>query len=226
MCSYNAVCTPGLNGSQCVPSCANDVFNNDILRGQLGFTGMIVSDCGAITGIGPAQHNFSQKGHETRAGLRGGCDLNCGTVYKSQVDASLASGLITEEDVTRALNRSMTQLISLGMAEASPPWGHLNESDIDSPPNRQTALDAARQGMVLLKNEGGLLPLRSAGPSSRLKVAVLGPHFNSSTHLLANYYGENHLVLNSTPLLGLRRRSEVEVRTPVLYRFATSSHRR
>ena len=63
---------------------------------------------------------------------------------------------------------------------------------------------------MLLKNEG-LLPLKPRSPARKLKVAAIGPHFNSSTHLLANYYGGNDLVLSETPLLGLKRRPELEV---------------
>ena len=75
MCSYNAV--------NSVPSCANGVFNNEVLRDRLGFTGMIVSDCGAVLGIGPAQHNYTHDPISTvRAALRGGTDLDCGGVYK------------------------------------------------------------------------------------------------------------------------------------------------
>lgn len=192
---YNAVCLDGINGGQCVPSCANSVFNNEVLREKLGFTGMIVSDCGAINGI-RINHNYSQ--NIAQAGLRGGCDVDCGTGYAATVPAALHDGSIDESDVDQALNRTLSQLISLGLANIEPPapWGALDENDIDTPAHRSLAKDAAMQGFVLLKNEG-LLPLRqetvakvrTGGSSGRqkLKVAVLGPHLNSSTHLLANY---------------------------------------
>ena len=211
MCSYNAVCIEGVNGGQCVPSCANGVFNNEVLRQKLGFTGMIVSDCGAIAGIGHS-HNYSS--NEAKAGLRGGCDVDCGTAYAATVPAALKDGSIDEQDVERALNRTLSQLVSLGLANAKPPapWASLDERDVDTAEHRALAKDAAIQGFVLLKNEGKALPLlqkRNAG--GKLKVAVLGPHFNSSTHLLANYYGGNDLVKTQTPLMGLRRRPELDV---------------
>ena len=54
-------------------------------------------------------------------------------------------------------------------------------------------------------------PSSSATSASKLRLAVLGPHFNSSTHLLANYYGGNDLVKSQTPLMGLERRSELDI---------------
>ena len=196
---YNAVCLDGINGGQCVPSCANSVFNNEVLREKLGFRGMIVSDCGAINGI-RINHNYSQ--NIAQAGLRGGCDVDCGAGYAATVPASLRDGSIDERDVDRALNRTLGQLISLGLAnvETPAPWGALDEHDIDTPAHRSLAKDAAIQGFVPLKNEGGLLPLKQAAvakvqsSSSRrqkLRVAAIGPHLNSSTHLLANYCESN-----------------------------------
>ena len=236
MCSYNAVCTPGIKGGACVPSCANDVFNNDVLRKRLNLTdaGMIVSDCSAIAGIGPAGHSYVPAGQETAAGLRGGTDLDCGTVYTTQAAAALANGTVNSADITRSLTRVLSQAFRTGGGEVEPPFSHISDKDVDSPALRQVALDGARQGFVLLSNKNGTLPLttsaaRTGGGSSGggglgdgsdgvggsatrpLRVAVLGPHYNSSIHLLANYYGENDLVYSSTPVLGLQRRPELDV---------------
>jgi beta-glucosidase-like glycosyl hydrolase len=120
---------------------------------------MIVSDCGAIAGIGPAQHNFTGPASFTAAGLRGGTDVYCGSWCSDRLDADLAADVA---DVDRALNRTMTQLIRLGLADGAPPapWDQLTAADIDAPAARKLALDAATQGFVLLRNEGALLPLR------------------------------------------------------------------
>eukprot|EP00666_Eupelagonemidae_sp_cell4sb_P009089 gene9089-18236_t len=66
MCAYNAV-----NG---VPSCADDYLTNQVLRGpDFGFAGMVVSDCGAVGGIGPAQHKYTKGGKPViKAALSGG----------------------------------------------------------------------------------------------------------------------------------------------------------
>jgi beta-glucosidase-like glycosyl hydrolase len=123
--------------------------------------------------------------------------VDCGAGYAATVPAGLQDGSINERDVDRALNRTLGQLISLGLANVEPPapWGALDEHDIDTPGHRSLAKDAAMQGFVLLKNEGGLLPLKQAavaeGERQKLKVAAIGPHLNSSTHLLANYCESN-----------------------------------
>ena len=176
MCSYNAVCTPGVNDGQCVPSCANAVFNNNILRSKLGFSGMIVSDCSAVYGIGPAQHNFTTPDKVSGAALRAGTDLDCGSFYATHVVDDLQAGRIAESDIDRALNRTITQLITLGLANTlvPAPWSDLGLADIDNANNRRLALDAARQGFVLLKNRNQTLPLK-AKHSGKLKIAVLGP---------------------------------------------------
>ena len=172
---------------------------------------MIVSDCGAIAGV-EKSHNFSM--NEAKAGLRGGCDVDCGVAYSQTVPAALKDGSIVEQDVERALNRTLSQLVSLGLANTKPPapWGSLDQSDVDTAEHRALAKGAAMQGFVLLKNEGKALPLlQTKRAGGKLKVAVLGPHFNSSTHRLANYYGGNDLVHTQTPLMGLRRRNELNI---------------
>lgn len=203
MCSYNAV-----NG---VPSCANGVFNNKVLRGDFGFDGTIVSDCSAIRGMEPQSHNFTPTPEKAAAvGLKGGTDLNCGTTYIQYMQDALDAGDVAESDIDQAVRRVLTQMFATGLGEADLPWADLGEADIDSKTHRQRALDAAIQGMVLLKNEGGLLPLRAKN-GGKLRVAVIGPHYNSSTRLLANYYGKNVIVNTSTPLAGLSRRKELNV---------------
>mmetsp|Transcript_17924 Transcript_17924/g.53118 ORF Transcript_17924/g.53118 Transcript_17924/m.53118 type:complete len:523 (-) Transcript_17924:1600-3168(-) len=203
MCSYNAV--------NDVPSCANSVFNNDVLRKMFGFSGMIVSDCSAILGI-LKSHNYTKNLDDTvRAGLRGGTDLNCGDVYYNYGASAFGNGTITMSDIDTALARVLEQFYKVGLGENPVPWSDLDERDIDSPTSRGTALNAAQQGMVLLRNEDALLPLKAKVNDGKIKIAVLGPHLNSSTQLLANYYGDNVLVKTSTPLAALARRPEVEV---------------
>ena len=157
-----------------------------VLREKLGFTGMIVSDCGAVHII-ETNYNYSQ--NVAQAGLRGGCDIDCGTAYAASVPAALKDGSIDETDVNLALNRSLSQLVSLGLANPKPPapWDSLGEDDIDTPAHRALAKDAAMQGFVLLKNEGDALPLKpplmtssssqaatTRSAAGKLKVAVLG----------------------------------------------------
>ena len=72
---------------------------------------------------------------------------------------------------------------------------------VDSNASRAIALQAARESLVLLKNDGNILPL-----TSTMRVAFIGPHANSTEALLSNYHGENHLVRTNSPLAAAESR--------------------
>eukprot|EP00054_Salpingoeca_dolichothecata_P027194 m.198250 g.198250 ORF g.198250 m.198250 type:complete len:840 (-) comp25890_c1_seq10:30-2549(-) len=203
MCSYNAV-----NG---VPSCANSLFTNTILRDLFNFTGMIVSDAGAVHGIGPGSHNYSQTTDGVCASaLHGGTDLNLGQYYGSYMLQAAHDNAVSMDDIDQALTRIVSQYLKTGLLNPKRPWTQFGLDDIDTNNSRKLALDGARQGFVLLKNEGNVLPLKPTSDGN-VKVAILGPHGNSSTCMLGNYYGENDLVFTQTPLFGFQRRPDVDV---------------
>lgn len=128
-----------------VPSCANGVFNNEVLRDTFGFTGMIVSDCSAVYGI-EKSHNYTHNADDTmRAALRGGTDLNCGTYYGQNAMAALNNSAIIIDDIDKAVRRVFSQFYQVGLGEHPVPWSDLAEEDIDSDDSREMALDAARQ---------------------------------------------------------------------------------
>ena len=93
--------------------------------------------------------------------LKAGTDLDCGRTYDSLVPA-VRQGLVSEALVDTAVIRLFTARFRLGMFD--PPsevrWAQIPFSDNDSPAHRALALDVAHESMVLLKNAGGLLPLR------------------------------------------------------------------
>ena len=134
-----------------MPSCANELFNNQVLRGEeYGFSGIIVSDFGAIVGISdPLRHNFTSPDLTSAAGIRGGTDLDYGAFYTAHVPEDLAAGRLDTSDIDRALNRTLTQLISLGASlgchlTLSPCYCHVNLKLI---PRRSCGRgDAARVG--------------------------------------------------------------------------------
>ena len=72
----------------------------------------------------------------------------------------------------------------------SQPYFNLGVQDIDSPEHQNLALEAARQTVVLLKNEAGTLPLGQKGAQN---IAIVGPHFNATSLLLSNYHGSRCL---------------------------------
>ncbi len=204
MCAYNSV-----DGK---PACANPRLLGDILRKQWGFPGYVVSDCGAIGDIYQGHHAASGPDQGVSLALKAGVDLDCGLEY-SHITAAVRQNLIAESDVDAALRRLLTARFRLGMFD--PPelvrWTRIPYSVNDSPAHQELALETARKSVVLLKNEGSILPL-----SKNLKtLAVIGPNADSVEVLLGNYNGQpSHPV---TPLAGIRAKLAAPNATRVLY---------
>jgi beta-glucosidase len=192
MCAYNA-----LHG---VPACAADWLLDGRLRGDWGFSGFVVSDCGAISDITGYHHYRADDAASAAAALRAGNDLSCGSAYR-QLGKALARGEIDEALVDQALVRLFAARYRLGeLAPQRPdPYAALGEADIDSAAHRALALRAAVQSMVLLKNRGDTLPL-----AATTRLAVIGPNADALAVLEANYQGTARAPV--TPLHGLRER--------------------
>jgi beta-glucosidase len=207
MCAYNRV-----NGE---PACANTHLLGDLLRGEWGFTGYVVSDCGAIDDIF-RRHNFTKTAEEASAvAVKRGTDLECGDTYRALVNA-VKQGQISEAEIDTAVKRLFEARFRLGMFD--PPelvkYAQIPFSENDSPAHRQLALEAARESIVLLKNEKSTLPLRKDLKS----IAVIGPNADDVQVLLGNYNGQPSRA--TTPLEGIRRK--VSPQTKVLYAQGTT----
>jgi beta-glucosidase len=206
MCAYNRV-----NGE---PACASTHLLGDILRGEWNFQGYVVSDCGAIDDIF-RRHNFVKTPEEASAvAVKRGTDLECGDVYRALVRA-VKLGQISEGEIDTAVKRLFVARFRLGMFD--PPelvkYARIPFSENDSPAHRQLALEAARESIVLLKNEKNTLPLRKDLKS----IAVIGPNADDVQVLLGNYNGQPSRA--TTPLEGIRR--HVSPQTKVLYAQGT-----
>jgi beta-glucosidase len=112
-------------------------------------------------------------------------------------------GAVSEAEVDRALRRVLRARFRLGMFDPPQrnPYASIPMAVVDGPEHRALALEASRQSLVLLKNEG-LLPF---DPHKTKKLAVIGPAANIFLHGSQGYHGSNnHLV---TPLAGIERRA-------------------
>ncbi|MDR2615745.1 MAG: glycoside hydrolase family 3 C-terminal domain-containing protein [Oscillospiraceae bacterium] len=167
------------------PCCASQLLLVDILRGEWGFDGHVVSDCWALRDI-HEQHKVTNTAEESAAlAIKAGCDLNCGSVYSSLMDAYDA-GLVTDEEIRRAAVRLMTTRFKLGiLGYEGSEFDDIPFDVIDCPEHRALNLRAAEESAVLLKNDG-MLPL-SAGDFKR--IAIIGPNADSRAALKGNYYG-------------------------------------
>ncbi|HEX5048008.1 MAG TPA: glycoside hydrolase family 3 C-terminal domain-containing protein, partial [Gammaproteobacteria bacterium] len=157
-----------------------------ILRDDWGFTGYVVSDCDSVDDIFTQHKIVATAAQASALALKAGLDLNCGTTYAALGEA-VREGLVTEADIDRSLRRLMFARFELG--EFDPPasvrWAQVPYSANQSPANNELALRAARESIVLLKNDG-VLPLAR----DKLKtIAVIGPTADEIMSLLGNYYG-------------------------------------
>jgi beta-glucosidase len=183
--AYNRV-----NGEAC---CASPTLLQEILRGEWGFEGYVVADCGAIDDIW-FNHMLAKSDAEAAAmAVKAGCDLECGCTYGIACDygtlgRAVEKGLLMEEDITRSVKRLMTARFKLGMfdPEDQVPYAQIPYSVVDSPDHRALALEAARQSLVLLKNQNNLLPLEKEKIRT---IAVIGPNADDTLVLSANYCG-------------------------------------
>ena len=168
------------------PCSASPTLLQRILRDEWGFTGYVVSDCGAIADIHLHHTVTSSPAASAALAVKSGCDLECGQVYPALVQA-VRDGLITEAEIDVALSRLFTARFQLGMFD--PPervrYTSIPYEVVDSPRHQALALEMARESLVLLKNESGRLPL---GPDIR-RIAVIGPAADARDVLVGNYAG-------------------------------------
>ena len=169
------------------PCCTSDRLLIDILRNKWGYDGLVVTDCDAI-------NNFFNKGqHETHPdglsasvdAVLNGTDLECGKVFMVLTEA-MQKGLIKESDLDQHLRKTLTGRFELGMFDPADmlPWAKLGPEVISNEQFDALATQAARESMVLLKNNG-TLPL-----SKNVKtIAVLGPNADDAAMLNGNYGG-------------------------------------
>jgi beta-glucosidase len=169
------------------PCCTSDRLLIDILRNKWGYDGLVVTDCDAI-------NNFFNKGqHETHSdplsasvdAVLNGTDLECGKVFMCLTEG-LNKGLIKEEDLDGHLRKTLMGRFELGMFDPADmlPWAKLGEDVISSEEHNDLAVQAARESMVLLHNNG-VLPL-----SKDIKtLAVVGPNADDVELMNGNYGG-------------------------------------
>lgn len=156
------------------PCPANHLLLTEILRDRWKFKGYVVSDCDAIGDIVRTHHFVKTNSEAAALAINAGSDLNCGTTLSTSLMESVQKKLVTEEAIRAALTRVFTGRFLLGEfdAPASVPWSDVSPSILENKAHRELAREAARQSLVLLKNEGHLLPL----DKKKIKnIAVIGP---------------------------------------------------
>lgn len=198
MCAYQRI-----DGQPC---CSQTRYEQQILRDEWGFKGLITSDCGAIRDFLPRWHNTAKDSPEAAAqAVLAGTDVECGSEYRNLPEA-VRRGDIKEADLDRSLRRLLIARFEVGDFDDDErvSWTKIPSSVIASKEHKQLAIDMARKSIVLLKNNG-VLPLPYAATMSQHtgKVIVMGPNANDSVMQWGNYAG--YPTKTITALEGIRQ---------------------
>ena len=153
------------------PATANRWLIDDVLRQQWGWDGFVVTDYGAIAEI--IQHGLGDLSRASVLALKAGTDMDmCSEGFINTLEASLKNGQVTMAEIDQACRRVLEAKYKLGLFDN--PYRFLDtkrrDKDIYTPEHRKAARELAAESFVLLKNEGGLLPLKKQG-----KIALIGP---------------------------------------------------
>ncbi len=180
MCAY-----PRVNGAY---ACENQHLLEDVLKREWGFPGFVLTDYGA--------------GKSTVNSLNNGLDLDIypGIVYRPElVNAALASGQATETAVDEHVRRTLRTLFAFGFFDRDAYVD--DESTIDQDAHDAAAAELEQEGMVLLENDDGILPLDAARTS---RLAVIGPEADT----IKDGGGSSEIAefRTTTPEQGLRAR--------------------
>lgn len=169
--------------------CASKLLLDDILRGEWGFEGHVVSDCMALSDF-HLNHKVTKDAAGSAAlALKYGCDLGCDHVF-NEIPTAIERGDTTEALVDRALERTLGTRFKLGMFDPDEDvsFASISTDVVACDEHRQLAYRAATETVVLLKNKDNILPIK---PSTK-KIFVTGPTATSMEVLLGNYYGFNN----------------------------------
>ena len=183
------------------PCCANTRLLQRILREQWGFKHMVVSDCGAVTDFWTTHKTSSTAEHAAAKGVLAGTDVECGYDYGyKHLPEAVKAGLVSEEEVNEKVIRLLTGRFELGEMDdpALVQWSKLGPEILNCRKHQQTALEMARQSIVLLQNRNDVLPLRKG------KIAVIGPNADDEVLMWGNYNGTPNQT--STLLEGIQKK--------------------
>ena len=166
MMAYNAV--------NDVPCTVNTYLIKNVLRGDWGFNGYIVSDCSAPEWMITKHHYVKTREAAATLAVKAGLDLECGNqVYGEGLLKAYRQYMVSEADIDSAAYRILRGRMMLGLFDdpSQNPYNQIEPSVVGCKAHRDLALEAARQSMVLLKNKDNFLPLN---PKKVKSIAVVG----------------------------------------------------
>jgi beta-glucosidase len=189
-----------LNG---VPTTANKFTINQILRGEFGFDGFIVSDWNSVGEL--IIHGYAaDEPDAARLALEATIDMDMmGGIYDGQLADLVRSGAVSEALLDESVRRVLRAKFMLGLFDNPYADPETEAAVILRDDHVAAARDAARKSMVLLKNEEALLPL-SEGLGS---IAVIGPLADNATDQLGGWHALGRPQDAVTAIAGIRNRA-------------------
>src|SRR6187200_980064 len=196
-----------LNG---IPATGNRWLFTDVLRGASGFEGFVVSDANAVRNL--VTHGFAAD--LTDAGARAvaaGVDLEMAITDSAygHLPEAVASGAVSEDTIDASVRRVLEAKRRLGLFDAPYVDEDRARKVLADPAHREIARIAAQRSAVLLRNEGGLLPLDAASLES---IAVIGPLADSKRDTIGPWVFDFDLDETVTVLDGIGRKIGDKVR--------------
>lgn len=172
-----------------VPCGISQELLTNILRDEWGFDGTVVSDYFTVDTLKNYHHIAESKGDAAALALEAGLDVELPSTdcYGEPLREAVEAGKVPIALIDRSVRRVLAQKFALGVFEK--PYVDADAVTFDTPEDRQLAREIAQKSLVLLKNEGNLLPL-----SADLKsIAVIGPNADSVRNLFGDYAYPAHI---------------------------------
>ena len=203
MTSYNAI-----DG---IPCTSNKFLLTDILRGKWGFNGFVYSDLFSIDGIAGSHHVAADVKEAGKLSLEAGVDMDLGAnAYGKRTLELLNEGRLEMKYVDQAVANILRLKFKMGLFENPYVSPKDAKKYVRSEAHRQVAREVAREGIVLLKNDG-ILPLSKEVKS----IAVIGPNADTQYNQLGDYTAPQDDKFITTPLEGIQ--AAVSKKTEVKY---------
>jgi len=184
-----------------VPATGSKFLQRDILKGDWGFEGFVVSDWGSIGEMIP--HGYAKDGvHAAELAANAGSDMDMeSSLYVRQLQGLVAEGKVDISVIDDSVKRILGVKYDLGLFEDPYKYCDLEreENVIGSKENNLAALDMAKKSIVLLKNESSLLPIKKKGQ----KITLIGHLANDNNSPLGNWRGAADSNTAVTVLKGL-----------------------
>ena len=174
------------NDFGCIPASSNEWLLKDLLRDELGFKGFVVSDYHSV--IEMIEHGVAaDKKEAALLSLKAYLDMEMVSgSYLNNGEALIEEGLIDIEAIDQMCRNILMVKYDLGLFDDPFRYGGVERfrKSIYKPEHLEVARSIARESMVLLKNEGDVLPL-----SDKSKIALIGPYVSSGDAMLGSWPG-------------------------------------